>query len=361
MTRKDFLHTIAAATAGALVTSESAQAQPKTPKFKRGVSLYSYQEEYYTRAMTLEDCVAEVASMGAEGVEIIAEEMVPNYPNPPEAWVHQWHALMEKYHTKPSCLDTFVDVYWGGRRNMTLQESVDTVSAQLKLASRMGFKTMRPTTGPVREAAPDMITRVLPVAEKYDVRIVPEIHAPIPTKGRFIDSYLEIITKTKTKHLGFNPDMGIFCKRLPRITLDWHRRLGAQEKVLQYLDQAYQDGVSGENRTEAVKKMSSAEADVRAAAMTSGYGPISNDPKDLIPIMPYCYNIHGKFYEMTDDLKEYSLPYEQIIAALVEGGYSWYISSEYEGQRNTQDFKETDSCEEVRRHHVMMKRLMGEA
>ncbi len=361
MTRKEFLQTVIGAAAAAAVYPVSVNAQTPKPKFKRGVTFYSYQEEYYTRTMRLEDCVAEVASMGAEGVEVIAEEMVPNYPDPPEAWVQHWHSLMDKYHTKPACLDTFVDVYWGGRRNMTLQESVDTLAAQLKLANRMGFKVMRPTTGPVQDSAPEMIEKVLPIAENYDVRIVPEVHAPIPTKGKFIDSYMEIIARTKTKHLGFNPDMGIFCKRLPRVVLDWHKRQGASDQVIRYLDQAFQDGVSGAARIAAVQKMSSAEPDRRAAAMTPGYGPVTNNPRDLLAIMPYCYNVHGKFYEMTDALQEYSIPYEQVIPVFIEGGYSWYINSEYEGQRSTQDVKETDSCESVRRHHVMMKRLMGEA
>lgn len=360
MTRKEFLHTVTAAATASLVQTGNAIAQTPEPKFRRGVTLYSYQEEYYARAMTLEDCIAEVASMAAEGVELIAEEMVPNYPDPPEAWVQRWHALMAKYHTKPACLDTFVDVYWGGRRNMTLQESVDTLAVQMKLANRMGFKVMRPTTGPVRDSAPDMIEKALPIAEKYDVRIVPEIHAPIPTKGKFIDSYMEIINRTKTKHLGFNPDMGIFCKRLPRVVLDRHMRDGASEQVIRYLDQAFQDGVSSETRAAEVRKMTSAVADNRAAAMTGGYGPITNNARDLLDIMPYVYNVHGKFYEMTEDLQEYSIPYEQVMPVFAEGEYSWYINSEYEGQRNTQDIRETDSCEQVRRHHVMMARIMGE-
>lgn len=358
MTRKEFLQTLTTA-AATLVQTDNAAAQTAKPKFKRGVALYSYQEEYFTHAMTLEDCIAEVASMGAEGIEVYAEEMVPNYPDPPEAWVQHWHGLMEKYHTKPACLDTLVNVYWGGHRNMTLQESVDTLAAQLKLANRMGFKVIRSDLGLFGDPASALVEMALPIAEKYDVRIAREIHAPIPTKGKLIDAYMEIIAKTKTKHLGFNPDMGIFCKRLPRVLMARQMRDGAQEKVIQYLEQAYQDGVSLDDRVAAVRKMSSAEADQRAA-LTGNFGPITNKPKDLLAIMPYCYNVHGKFWEMTDDLQEYSIPYEEVMPVFIEGGYSGYINSEYEGQRFTEDIKETDSCEEIRRHHVMMKRLMGE-
>jgi hypothetical protein len=44
----------------------------------------------------------------------------------------------------------------------------------------------------------------------------------------------------------------------------------------------------------------------------------------------------------------------------VEGGIDASIVSEYEGQRHTQDAFETDSCEQVRRQHVMLRRLLGE-
>lgn len=63
---------------------------------------------------------------------------------------------------------------------------------------------------------------------------------------------------------------------------------------------------------------------------------------------------------MQDDYTEYSIPYEQIIPLLIEGGYDGYLSSEYEGNRHIQDAFPMDSVEQVRRQHVMFKRLLGE-
>ena len=77
--------------------------------------------------------------------------------------------------------------------------------------------------------------------------------------------------------------------------------------------------------------------------MAGGYGPRTNKAHDLKPILPYIFNVHGKFYEMTDELREYSIPYEEIIPALMEIGYDRSIDSEYEGQRWTQDITITDS------------------
>jgi hypothetical protein len=360
MTRKDFLQTVAGVAASAYVPVSSAANPTPKSKIKRGVSFYSYQEEFYTHAMTLEDCFAEVASMGAEGVQLIAEEAVPDYPTPPESWVRQWHGLMDKYQTKPTNLDTFVDVTWGGHRQMTLQESVDTLVAQFKLCSRLGFKVMRPTTGPVSQAAPEMIEKALPYAEKYDVRIAPEIHAPIPLKGKYVDSYMDLISRTKTKHLGFTLDMGIFMRRPARVARDRQIRDGLlKENIARLIEKAHEEGTPKEKTHAEVERMGGGQGDIRYLDSVYSSTAMQN-PRDLLPIMPYIYNIHGKFYEMTEDLHEYSIPYEEVVPVLIEGGYDRYIDSEYEGQRLTQDAFETDSCEQVRRQHVMLRRLLGE-
>ncbi len=356
MTRRDLL--LAATTAA--IATPALRADNGPGKIKRGVTFYSYQEEYYKHEMTVEDCFAEVASMGATGVQLIAEEMVPNYPNPPEAWVENWHRMMEKYHTTPTNLDTFVDIYVGGHRNMSVQEASDTLAGQIKLAHRLGFKVVRPTTGPVEKPATEMIERTLGTAEKYDVRIAPEVHAPIQLDGKYINSYLDMIQKTGTKHFGFTVDFGIFCRRIPRVSMAYWARHGVQPGIMDYVTKAFEDGVTSDKAIAEVQKMNPTEIDMQCAFLSFGYGPLTNHPKDLKRIAPYIFTVHGKFYEMTDDLQEYSVPYEEAISALREIGYEGSIDSEYEGQRWTQDFKLTDSCEEVRRHHVMLRKLLGE-
>ncbi len=76
--------------------------------------------------------------------------------------------------------------------------------------------------------------------------------------------------------------------------------------------------------------------------------------------MPCIFHIHAKFYEMLDDGREYSIPYEKIVPVLIEGGYDGYLSSEYEGNRHIQDALEVDSIEQVRRQHAMFRRLLGD-
>ena len=51
-----------------------------------GVSTYSYTGDVNT-SMTLEDVFADIADLGATGIEILGEGNLPNYPTPDAAWI----------------------------------------------------------------------------------------------------------------------------------------------------------------------------------------------------------------------------------------------------------------------------------
>jgi hypothetical protein len=44
---------------------------------------------------------------------------------------------------------------------------------------------------------------------------------------------------------------------------------------------------------------------------------------------------------------------------LKKGGFNGYIASEYEGNRHIQDIYEVDSVEQVRRHQVMLEKMIA--
>ena len=66
-------------------------------RVKRGVSLYSFQEEMFLGQMTIEDCVAFAASIGAKGIEILPEQNMPSFPNIDDRQVAWWKELMAKH------------------------------------------------------------------------------------------------------------------------------------------------------------------------------------------------------------------------------------------------------------------------
>ena len=358
MTRRDLLQGIAGATivSSSVPAATSAASTKPAHKIKRGVSLYSYQEEFYTRAMTLEDCLSEASSIGAFGIEMLPEEMVPGFPHVSGEWVDRWLALMAKYNTKPVTYTQFQDTFLLRKHDFTVDEGVRWMERDLKLAKQLGFRNLRLLIGtPI-----DVIERSIPLAEKYDVRMNVEIHAPCPIDGKLVNRWVEIVDKTKTKHFGLNPDMGLFSMREGSADRDRRIRDGLlRPSVAALVDQAHSSNLPAARASIELSKIGGTESEMDY--LKAVYSPGGQDIQKLKPLVPYSHHIHAKFYDMTEDYRESTIPYDQIVQVLIEGGYDGYMVSEYEGQRITQDVLETDSCEQVRRQHVMLKRLLSEA
>jgi hypothetical protein len=174
-------------------------------------------------------------------------------------------------------------------------------------------------------------------------------------RGASLYSFQE--ERTGTRHAGFVPDMGIYTKRLPRVTRDRMERLGGTPGILHYVSQAYEAGVLAEYVIFDVKKMGGNAIDVAWSEQCRHN--VYTNPKRLTEYVPYIFHIHAKFYELVDEHTEYSIPYDRIVAALKAGNYQGYLPSEYEGNRHIQDAFLVDSVEQVRRQHAMFERLIA--
>jgi sugar phosphate isomerase/epimerase len=318
ITRKQFLQMAAgAATLAAVSLSGAKAAAAGQPK--RGVSLYSYTGDFGI-TMTLEDCLADMYDMNAEGLEILANTHIDGYPNPSEAWIKNWHALMAKYKIKPVEYGHWVDSRLHQGRELDAKESYAMLVRDIKLANRLGFTVMRTKLGVIDDTLTpvknwrEFIKMALPDAEKYNVRMCPEIHAPTRLKSKMIDDYVEFIVKEKTTPwFGLNIDFGVFQNK-PR--QDRRAQEMGSRRPFQPLDKA----------------------------------------DDMIPLLPYVHACHAKFWDMTDELAEATIPYDEVIAMLTKNGWSGYMLSEYEGPRDL-----GVASDQLRKQHVMMKRLLGEA
>jgi sugar phosphate isomerase/epimerase len=325
-------------------------------RIKRGVSLYSYQEEFFLRKMSLEDCIGAVSALGADGIELLGEQMLgTDFPEPSEAFVEKWFGWMKKYGTRPTCFDAFLDTKLYKNRILTTEECVAMMERDLRIASRLGFRCLRTLVTTPRE----VIERSLPLAEKYGVAIGIEIHSPWSCRSEWVDEYLDLIARTGTSSFGFVPDMGIFVKRFPPCILEWYTRRGARRDLVDYVAKAYEDRADTATTKAAIERRGGGEIEKRLVDDASRYR--CDDPTWLNAIMPHIIHIHAKFYEMTDDCEDPSILYPEVVPVLDAGGYDGYLSSEYEGNRHIQDAYPVDSVEQVRRQHVMLKRLLGES
>ncbi|NYE18248.1 C-glycoside deglycosidase beta subunit domain-containing protein [Microbacterium immunditiarum] len=288
--------------------------------FKYGVSLYSYMGDFGT-VMDLETALAAVADVGATGVEILGEGHIERYPEPTTEWIDRWFAVLEKYSLEPtnygSWIDTRLHSSGVNARDLTAAEGAAILQRDLRLAKQLGFRFVRPKIGVVSsDLIPhptwdEAVERSLELATDLDVIICPEIHAPTPIKHQVVDDYIAFIERTGTKHFGLLLDTGIFQDRpIP---------------------------------------LKPGELPGRRPAFMDG---IAVDPADIADIAKYVVFIQAKFHDIDEKLEDRQIPWEPVLRALKDAGYTGYLSSEYEGERIP-----WRSIEQVRRQHSLMRSI----
>ncbi|MBO5999383.1 MAG: hypothetical protein J6P87_06815 [Lachnospiraceae bacterium] len=349
---------------------------------KRGVSFYSYQQTQFFGKMYWKDMVLELHdNLKTDGVEIIDESTIPHYPFPPQEFIYDWNSFLARYDMKAVTKDVYLDVHQFRDHVMTHKEAAERLKYDIKLAAEMGFQNIRCLClVPI-----DVIEMCLETAEKYNVRIGKEIHAPLPistvgkkqpTKGmagaldiHMVDQIVDLAQRTGSKHVGLVPDFGIFQFRPTQVAIDYNKRhLNPQQ--IEEMEWILENSINFEDGEDA------AQDAYRAQFPNGTLSPMiveqmslhksSADPEDLRPIVPYILSMHGKFYQMTEiegepgHYEDKAINYADPIRILNEEGFTGYINSEYEGQRDQQDRGKEflpNEVEEVRRHHEMLQRL----
>jgi Xylose isomerase-like TIM barrel len=323
---------------------------------KRGVSLYSFQEEMFLGQMNVEDCVAFAASIGATGIEILPEQNMPTFPNISDAQVDEWKSMVARHGCHLTAYDMFLDTKRRKNQLMTDEEQIESIRRDLVLCNRLGIKNMRVLVF----VRPDILGRCVPYAEELDVHMGVEVHAPWHLEHAWILRTVEEADRLGTRHLGILPDMGIFMKHYPPAFRDRFERQGARPEVTQFIVDSHEAKIMAEYTIyEVAVKMQGNKAEV-AMAETLRHAPYAN-PKRIADYAPYFRHIQAKFYEMNENFTDPSIAYDEVIDALVRCGWEGTLSSEYEGNRWIQDVQPVDSREQVRRQHKMFERLIAEA
>ena len=348
---------------------------------KRGVSLYSYQQEQFFKRMTLRDMVKAVHdNLKTDGIEIIDQAVVRQYPYPSDEFVAEFRDLMAEFDMTAVTMDIYLDTLQFRDHVMTHKEAAERLVRDIRLAAKLGFQNVRCLCSvPI-----DVIEMALPAAEEYGVRIGKEIHAPFniktdsgeqygkgdgfPRNPKMCEEIINLAEKKHTKFVGLVPDMGIFQRSINRPQFAYAVRHGANPDALRMVDRIAAEGVRDPAvARERLLALGFSEKDTTVARQVGMFSQV--DPREMRDIVPYIVSIHGKFYEMTEipgrteEYEDVAIDYKNPIYWLKQGGYEGYINSEYEGQRHQQDQgieKMANEVEEVRRHHEMLARYITE-
>jgi sugar phosphate isomerase/epimerase len=330
----------------------------------RAVSLYSLQDQYARGKMNLNQIFDFVEELGCDGIELISDQMMHNTPHPDESTLKEWDHIVATHNLKPVVNDIFINTNVYRNRDMTRKEKVKALIEEIELAYRLGFSMVRL----VCQTPPDVIEPALAVAEKRHIIITAEIHGGFSYKSLNAMGYIKLMKELKSPIVGIVVDTSMFCRKHPRQIVKYLSSLGPlNPELIAYIDSIYAKGSHPMHEycddqgvpiyTDKIKSIVKSDVD---KFYLSNAGLCENHPMQILDdLLPYVKHFHGKFFEMTDEGIEYSIPYDEIIKYLDDKKWAGYIASEYEGQRYIPLNEEVDEPGQLRKHQALLKKLIG--
>jgi sugar phosphate isomerase/epimerase len=310
-----------------------------TPRL--GLTLFSFTRELWLRQWSLDECLARAGELG-DGIalELVGAQSLPSYPALTAADERGLRESFDRHGLIPTCYGAHVERGRVPGRVAPLDETVEIIEREIDIAVRLGFPLVR-----LQTATAAILERLLPAAERADVRVVVELHArPITTPE--MQEALALMERLQTPHLGFILDFGAIMTRLPSSYLELGRREGVPESVIESTREAWESGAPLDD----------------AAVPPGAIGWVRacwsmfhrTDPSTVDQVLPHLAHVHTKFFGIDEHGEEPTIPYDAILARLRDGGFSGALSSEYLSWRAAH---ETDSFDQVLAHHAMMRRL----
>lgn len=133
---------------------------------------------------------------------------------------------------------------------MTDVETVDYLEAQLRVAQKLGFHTMRLQFG----ARPSALRLIAPAAEQARVKLEMEIHAPHSVDHPKVIALRELFDEIDSAYLGFIPDFGASMRAIPAGAVAQQRDLGMPEALIARIVGVWEQVRRGESEPFAARR-----------------------------------------------------------------------------------------------------------
>lgn len=169
-----------------------------TQAIRLGVSLFSYSSEYYLKRLSLDDALRKAKEAGGEAIEIVASQMMPGFPYPTKRWLHDLRARCEALELEPFCYSAHLDSGLRSDRFLTDEEKVMSTVNDIRNAYEMGASVVRTQ----HAISPELLCRVAPWAEKYQVKVGVEIHPPHRFDTEIWQRFLKAFRDLDTPYIG---------------------------------------------------------------------------------------------------------------------------------------------------------------
>ena len=323
---------------------------------KLSTSLFSFALEWQSRKYTLEQLLAKTKEISlGNGLEIVGFQSFKGFPYLADNQINELKNLIEKYEFQPACLAANVDVAISRNNHLSINETVEYLIPQIKVASQLGFPVVRIQM----TAKPEVMQKLVSVAEKLNVKLGMELHTPYAINHPQVMALRELYSKIDSPFLGFIPDLGTSMRAIPDALLYSFRSVGVNDEQIDVTKEIWAKDIPtpekfGElhERIAALGGTPPQIGRLNMAFSMNGRQPIGMWKE----IIPQSVHIHGKFYGFDENGDEPSIDYASILKIFQEGGYDGFLSSEYEGTAFTDEFT---GFEMVQRHQQLCQRILA--
>lgn len=290
---------------------------------KLGVSLYSFSTEYIHEKLDFEQLLEKAHNMGYKGVEIVAAQMVPEYPYPSKAWLDWFRDKLEEYELEPVCWSAYIDMGIRSDRDLTEEEIIQFTINDLEYAKRAGFPLVRTQ----HAISPPIFRKMIPVCRDMDMKLTIEMHHPHHPAVPVWQEYFDIMQHEGKGVVGFVPDFSIFQTMPHKLYLDQALSYGCRQDKLDEIIAMHANGADAA----ALEGRGFNEIERHTAEEMFKKFSAPARMEQWQDIIDCAFYLHGKFYYLENDTHDVCIPFEEILATVRNLGYKGYIASEYEG------------------------------
>lgn len=328
---------------------------------KNSITLFGFTDKYVCGEYSFEEVLAKTKKLGADGIEVVAPQMVAGHPNPSAEWIDYFKDACQKYELDPVCYSIYVDNGKHKGRFLNEAERMQSTINEMEYAKKMGFSIVRSQDA----LLPKTMEKLLPYAEELDVHLAIELHGPYSPDTPIFKAYEELFERKNSANLGIVMDFSAFSSGAPLTVLNAFPEGVCHKELLQNIRQLFETTeITEDELVDLIQKEGGDEVDILIAKtvlftglehsgkMGTVYYRTHPDYTGFRRLLKWSKYIHGKYWYVDENLTCPGIDYPGFVKIMKEEGYQGYMATEYEGHR----FDSSINGEEQMARHIQMIR-----
>ncbi len=309
-------------------------------KLKHSITLFGFGFQYIRGELTLEDILKKTKALGADGIEIVAPQMIVGHPSPSEYWMDYFKDQLQQHELTPVCYSIYVDSGKNKGRFLTETERLTATINEMEHAKKMGFSVVRSQDA----LLPRTMEKLLPYAEELDLHLAIELHGPYSPSTPIFMEYADLFERKDSKHLGIVMDFSAFCSGPPATVLDQFPDDVCHKDILHEVRKLFtKTEIPVAELEQMILDKGGDDLDVLIARRRIFTGLSENGKMGAVhyrtkpdydgfrKLLKYSRYMHGKYWHVDDQLNCDEVDYPGFVKIMKEENYQGFIATEYEG------------------------------